>query len=226
MRLRTEPFVIQSDRWPKSGRVILAQHDSESVVVYQAYRPLIGHFAAKHGYFGEGFSLSRMTWIKPNFLWMMYRSGWGTKAGQEVILAIRLARSAFEEILGQAVHAIYNPQACDSHDEWKQASARSNVRLQWDPDHGPSGVRLERRAMQLGLRGPVVKKYARDWILDIEDISEFVQQQRQVLAAKNRDQLLTPSETVFRVADASLARRLGLDHGSGGSVGEQRGPTA
>ncbi|WP_141653813.1 DUF4291 family protein, partial [Erwinia billingiae] len=25
------------------------------------------------------FSMTRMTWIKPSFLWMMYRSGWGMK---------------------------------------------------------------------------------------------------------------------------------------------------
>ncbi|WP_216092858.1 DUF4291 family protein [Candidatus Marithrix sp. Canyon 246] len=26
-----------------------------------------------------------MTWIKTNFLWMMYRSEWGTKQGQETV---------------------------------------------------------------------------------------------------------------------------------------------
>ena len=83
-KLRTEPYVAQTERWPKSGRHILAQFDDASVVVYQAYRPSIGRHAAEHGYFGGDFSLSRMSWIKPNFLWMMYRSGWGTKEGQEV----------------------------------------------------------------------------------------------------------------------------------------------
>jgi hypothetical protein len=75
MDLITEPYLAQQARWPASGRHILAQFDVESVVVYQAYRPAIGHFAARHGYFGGGFSLGRMSWIKPNFLWMMYRSG-------------------------------------------------------------------------------------------------------------------------------------------------------
>jgi Domain of unknown function (DUF4291) len=51
-----------------------------------------------------------MTWIKPNFLWMMYRSGWGRKEGQEVTLAIRIKRSAFDEILSQAVHSKYTPE--------------------------------------------------------------------------------------------------------------------
>jgi Domain of unknown function (DUF4291) len=42
--------------------------------------------------------------MKPNFLWMMFRSGWGMKEGQETILAIWLKRSAFDTLLEQAVH--------------------------------------------------------------------------------------------------------------------------
>src|SRR3974390_3276628 len=99
MNLLTEPYLVQNARLPKTGRHILAQFDDESVIVYQAYRPAIGHFAAQHGYFGGEFSLNRMSWIKPNFLWMTYRSGWGTKEGQEVTLAVRLRRAAFDEIL-------------------------------------------------------------------------------------------------------------------------------
>ena len=60
------------------------KQNSEGVIVYQAYRPSIGTYAVEHGHFGGEFSYSRMSWIKTNFLWMMYRSGWGTKPGQEV----------------------------------------------------------------------------------------------------------------------------------------------
>src|SRR3954453_4563777 len=105
MRLQTEPHLEQRRRWPASGRHILAQFDDESVVVYQAYRPDIGHFAARHGYFGGGFSMGRMTWMKPNFLSMMYSSCWGTKGGYEVTLAARLKRDVFDEILRSAVHS-------------------------------------------------------------------------------------------------------------------------
>src|SRR5215475_10258164 len=107
MKLNVVPYLEQLDRWPKFGRHILAQFDDEAVVVYQAYRPQIGRFAAEHGYFGGAFSLDRMSWIKPNFLWMMYRSGWGTKEGQEIILAIWLRRSAFAAILKEAVHSTF-----------------------------------------------------------------------------------------------------------------------
>jgi hypothetical protein len=40
-----------------------------------------------------------MSWIKPGFLWMMYRSGWGTKSGQQVVLAVRLPREFFDHLL-------------------------------------------------------------------------------------------------------------------------------
>lgn len=80
--LITESYASQRLRWPQAGRHILAQFDDDSIVVYQAYRPAIGRFAAAHGYFGGEFSYLRMSWIKSNFLWMMYRSGWGTKPGQ------------------------------------------------------------------------------------------------------------------------------------------------
>src|SRR4051794_17706264 len=109
MKLITEPYLAHKARWPRSGRHILAQFDDESVVVYQAYNPAIGRWAARHGHFGGEFKLSQMSWIKPNFLWMMYRSGWGTKENQEVTLAIRLRRDAFGEILSLAVHSSHNP---------------------------------------------------------------------------------------------------------------------
>ena len=153
MNVKPERYLAQKARWPQEGRVILAQYDLDSVVVYQAYRPAIGHFAAQHGYFGGEFKLTRMTWIKPNFLWMMYRSGWGTKPGQEVILAVRLQRSAFDTILAQAVHSSYVSDIYGTKEEWKAAVDRSDVRLQWDPDHSPTGGKLTRRAIQLGLRG-------------------------------------------------------------------------
>src|SRR6201991_2272739 len=103
MKLITEPYLQQSARWPTRGQHILAQFDETSIVVYQAYNPSIGLFAAANKYFGGEFKLSRMGWRRTNFLWMMYRSGWGTKEGQEVTLAITIWRDSFDSILARAV---------------------------------------------------------------------------------------------------------------------------
>ncbi|MEH2075081.1 MAG: DUF4291 domain-containing protein [Nostoc sp.] len=209
MRLITEPYLTQVSNWPKNGRHILAQYDDHSIVVYQAYRPAIGNFAATYGYFGGEFSFDRMSWIKPNFLWMMYRSGWGTENGQEVVLAIWLKRSAIEEILRTAVHSSHVPELYLDKSGWQSALKRSQVRLQWDPDHHPTGTKLERRAIQLGLRGEVLAAYAKDWIVNIEDISDFVQKQRQNIKSDCAE-LITPQEKVYSVFDRETQAKLGL----------------
>jgi hypothetical protein len=210
MNLTTEPYLSQTARWPKSGQVILANYDTDSIVVYQAYNPAIGHFATTHQYFGGDFKLSRMTWLKPNFLWMMYRSGWGTKKDQEITLAIRLKRSAFDQILAQAVHSTYIPELYETQKNWSKAIQTSDVRLQWDPDHSPTGGKLTRRAIQLGLQGDAARCYAQDWIVSIEDISAFVAEQHQHVIAGNYDELLTPNETIYAVENCDVADRLQL----------------
>ena len=210
MNLITEPYLTQKECWPRDGRVILAQYTADSILVYQAYRPSIGHFAAQHGYFGGDFRLTRMSWIKPNFLWMMYRSGWGQKEGQEVILAIRLKREAFDTILAQAVVSKYVPNLYPSQKDWKRALKTSNVRLQWDPDHSPTGGKLKRRAIQLGLRGEALVHYSKEWIIEITDISAFVAQQRQYALSQDYDQLVLPKEEIYPVDNSETAQRLGL----------------
>jgi hypothetical protein len=209
MNLLTEPYLVQTARLPKSGRHVVAQFDDESVIVYQAYRHAIGHFAAQHGYFGGEFSLNRMSWIKSNFLWMMYRSGWASKEGQEVVLAVRLKRTAFDEILRRAVHSTYVPEVYGNEAAWKAAVARSDVRLQFDPDHTPSGAPIDRRAIQLGLRGEVLARYAKEWLLGVEDVSDFVREQSQH-ARSPYARLVTPKEEVYPVHDPEVATRLGL----------------
>ncbi len=212
MKLITELYSKQVTNWPQSGKHILGHYDDSSFVVYQAYNTEIGHYAASHNSFGGSFKFERMSWIKPNFLWMMYRCGWGTKNDQQVVLAVSLRRSAFESILAQAVHSTFVPELYASETAWKQALASSEVRLQWDPDHDPSGAKVERRALQLGLRGETLAHYAKDWIVDIEDISAFVKQQREHASTSPYTQLVMPKEVVYPIHDVELATRLGLTH--------------
>jgi Domain of unknown function (DUF4291) len=150
-----------------------------------------------------------MSWIKPNLLWMMYRSGWGTKSGQEITVAVHLRREAFDAILAEAVHSAYDAEVYESEAAWKGRLTCSEVRLQWDPDHVPNGAKVDRRAIQLGLRRDYLRRYGGEWIVAIEDISGFVEEQRARLRAGSLDDLLTPAEDVYPVADAAVAIRLG-----------------
>jgi hypothetical protein len=208
MNLATELHSEQSARWPRDGRHILAHHDSETIIVYQAFQPSIGDYAIKHGVFG--FSYSRMSWIKPNFLWMMYRSGWGTKENQETTLALRLRRKFFDSILAEAVASSFGQSDLADQGEWKAALETSDVRLQWDPDHGPNGNALARRALQLGLRGSVLAEYGKRELLEVIDMTEFVAAQREVLASGGIIQLQTPREDIYQPSE-DIKRRLKMD---------------
>lgn len=211
MKLKIKPYKEQLKEWPQSGHHIMAQYDDERVIVYQSYRSAIGDFAFKNQFFGGPFKLTRMTWIKPNFLWMMYRNGWGTKEGQEVVLAIHLKREAFERYLSKAVYSNYQEDIYRTREAWQEAVQHSNIRLQWDPDHDPYGAKLERRAIQLGIRNEEIISYAKDDILEIEDISDFVAEQYQHVLANNLDALLIPEEHPYIPKDIETAKRLRID---------------
>jgi hypothetical protein len=208
--LALQQYAEQVKLWPQSGRHILAQFDDQTILVYQAYHPIIGLYAIEHGRFGGSFSLSRMTWIKPNFLWMMYRSGWGTKANQEMTLALRLRRSFFDSILAAAVPSTWDPEIYPCDEEWSKAVASSSVRLQWDPDHTPDGSKADRRAIQLGLRGDMLEQFATRELMEVIDLSALVATQRSRLDSTGLADLSTPTERVYRPANLELCSRLKL----------------
>ncbi len=66
------------------------------------------------------------------------------------------------------------------------------------------GQKLERRAIQLGLRGEILQNYSRDWIIKIEDITEFVQQQRSNRESNKWINLITPTENVAPVDNSEI----------------------
>ncbi len=196
-RLRTAPWREQVRGWPEQGRHLMAQYDDASIVVYQAYRAEIADAAVREQRFVAPFSLDRMSWVKPNFLWMTYRCGWATKPDQERVLAVRLPRPAFDSLLAEAVPSSHDPARWPDHDGWRAAVAGSDVRLQWDPDHDPHGNPLPRRAIQLGLRRAVLRRYALEWPLEIEDVTGFVAEQRELLESGRTDELLVPVEEPY-----------------------------
>ena len=194
-----ELHAVQVRRWPAQGEQVLAHFDAHSIVVYQAWRPSTGCHAIAHGRLGgPDFSFDRMSWIKPNFLWMMYRSGWATKPGQEVTLGLRIRRQFFDRLLRHAVESSFDPARRASHADWKTAVETSDVRLQWDPDHAPDGTKLARRAVQLGLRGDALKSLATTELLEVIDMRPFVDAQRvHAFAGAPWSELRTPVEDVY-----------------------------
>lgn len=154
---------------------IRAVFDERTIRVYQAFSPEIAEEAVRNGTFGGRFSLNRMTWIKPSFLWMMYRCGWAQKTGQERVLAIDIKRSGFDFAVENAVASTKTASGLPES-EWKQRVAQSDIRVQWDPEKDIFGNSLPYRSIQLGLRGQAVRDYVNDWIEKITDITEYVKE--------------------------------------------------
>lgn len=181
------------------NKEIRAFYTEDTVRVYQAYNKVIADEAVKNGTFGSSFKLDRMTWIKLSFLWMMYRCGWGTKENQEHILAIDIKREAFDYIVQNAVISTYDDNMGISHEEWKEQIKTSEIRCQWDPERDLFGNPLKYRSIQLGLRGAAVQKYVNDWIVSIEDITEYVMKLREQKSRGMDINSLLPTERIYSV---------------------------
>ncbi len=115
-----------------------------------------------------------MTWIKPSFLWMMYRCGWATKPGQERVLAVRITREGFESALRESCLSHFERDLYADAAAWREKSRSSPVRVQWDPERTPEGRALPWRSLQVGLGGSAVHRYVDKWIVGVEDITEKV----------------------------------------------------
>ncbi|MFD0279243.1 DUF4291 domain-containing protein [Kitasatospora sp. NPDC127111] len=190
---------------PKHG--IRAVHTAATITVYQAYPPEIGVPAARDGRFPSAWKRDRMTWIKPSFLWMMYRCGWATKEGQETVLAVEIAREGFEWALRHSCLSHYEPVLHTDRASWKRQLRQAPARIQWDPERDLSLRPLPHRSLQLGLSGEAARRYADEWIRGITDVTPQVRE----LHALMRDGDLTaaerllPQETPYPIEGALLA---------------------
>lgn len=155
-------------------REIRAVFDDKTIRVYQAYSHAIADAALRHGTFVGPFKTKRMTWIKPSFFWMMYRSDWGSKAGQERILSIDITREGFEWALAHSCLSHFDPQVHRNPSEWLRELRLSTVRIQWDPERDRALHRLPYRTLQMGLSGQAVASYLSEWIVRIQDITDAV----------------------------------------------------
>jgi hypothetical protein len=196
-----EPSVEQEPKYR-----IRARHTEDTVTVYQAYRPKIGNAAARNGRFPSAWSRERMTWIKPSFLWMMYRCGWATKEGQETVLAVEITREGFEWALRNACLSHYVPALHGDQDAWKRQLKRSPARVQWDPERDLHLDPLPHRSLQLGLAGEATIRYADEWITGIQDVTPLARRIHAHVRAGELDlaKALLPRERPYPVADDVL----------------------
>ncbi|MFG2127975.1 DUF4291 domain-containing protein [Streptomyces sp. NPDC048751] len=192
-------------------REIRAVHTDTTVTVYQAYSPELGLPAAREGRFPTAWKRDRMTWIKPSFLWMMYRCGWGAKAGQETVLAVEITRDGFEWALRNACLSSYVRGVHPDRATWQRQLKRAPARVQWDPERDLRLRSLPHRSLQLGLSGEAVRRYADEWTVGITDVTPLA---RAIHAHVDNGDLdaatrLLPQERPYPVANEFLAHLRG-----------------
>ena len=150
---------------------IRADYDAQTITVYQAYSRAIAQPALQAQKFVAPFSMSRMTWIKPSFLWLMERSNWAQKSGQECMLAIRMRRSGWDEALSRGVLTGFQAAVHQNLPSWNERFANALVHVQWDPERSIRGADLGYNSIQAGLSRHLIEKYVDDWIVEIRDVT-------------------------------------------------------
>ncbi|MFD3920572.1 DUF4291 domain-containing protein [Streptomyces sp. NPDC058595] len=156
---------------PEPRHRIRALHTASTITVHQAYPPAIGLPTARDGRFPGTWKRDRMTWIKPSFLWMMYRCGWAMKEGQETVLAVEITREGFEWALRHACLSHYDRDVHPDRGSWQRELKRSPARVQWDPERDVRLEALPYRSLQLGLSGEAARRYADEWIVSVRDVT-------------------------------------------------------
>ncbi|MFJ7626123.1 DUF4291 domain-containing protein [Streptomyces sp. NPDC097595] len=178
---------------------IRALHTGETVTVYQAYTPSLGLPAARDGRFPAAWKRDRMTWIKPSFLWMMYRCGWGTKEGQETVLAVEITREGFDWALAHAELSHYESGVHPDRATWQRDLRRAPARVQWDPERDLHLNRLPYRSLQLGLSGEAARRYADEWTVSVRDVTPLAREIHALVRAGGTEaaSALLPDERVY-----------------------------
>jgi hypothetical protein len=178
-------------------RQIRADFDASTIVVYQAYPRAIADAALAAGTFVAPFSFGRMTWIKPSLLWLMHRSNWARKAGQERILAVRISRAGWELALSEAV-LTSDPDL-----------ARARVHVQWDPERSLRGAALNHYSIQVGIGRELIRAYAEEWVTGLTDLTPTVHKVAALVRGgrAGEAQRLLPAQRPFPL-DPALARRI------------------
>ncbi|MET8781410.1 DUF4291 domain-containing protein [Streptomyces sp. NPDC004589] len=188
-------------------RGIRALHTASTITVYQAYSPEIGMPAIRQGRFPAAWKRDRMTWIKPSFLWMMYRCGWGTKPGQETVLAVEITREGFEWALRNACLSSYVRGLHSDRSTWQRRLKRASARVQWDPERDLHLQPLPYRSLQLGLSGEAVRRHADEWTVSINDVTPLAREIHALVSSGDPDSAtrLLPKERPYPAEDELMA---------------------
>jgi hypothetical protein len=154
-------------------RQVRAVYTPETITVYQSYPVPIALAAARAGRFVPPFKRDRMSWLRPSFMWMMYRCRWATADGQDRVLAVEMTREGFEWALAHSCLGQYDHTFHPDREQWTQALKESPVRIQWEPERSLALTPLPYRSLQVGLGVDVIDKFVQEWTVGITDVTHL-----------------------------------------------------
>mmetsp|Transcript_4466 Transcript_4466/g.8582 ORF Transcript_4466/g.8582 Transcript_4466/m.8582 type:complete len:414 (+) Transcript_4466:71-1312(+) len=201
-------------------QVFEAEWDGEGVYLYQAFSNAIADYAiAHHRLGGANFKTDRMTWVKPSFGWMLYRSDYGGLDGrahsrdQARVLKVKISHSDLAQLLSGC--------ACGDDDTGGGGGGGKKARVQWDPGRdlfepgsGAGGKKEprempRRRAIQIGLSHEFSRKYVAS-ALSIEDVTGLAHAVGRAHRAKSKNKSLNAAKAI-KEAITSLLPRLPIE---------------
>lgn len=189
---------------PASG----SDDNDDLITVYQAYNAAIATAACAAQKLDASplFKLTRMTWIKPSWCWMMYRAGYSYKdANQARILALRMRKGDLWTLLRTAeltTHAPRSPPGTSAPSAGPDASPSDasgadaaeatrttdtekpksgKVKVQWDPERDTRLEKLDYRSIQIGIPAGMAARWISEWIVDITDVTGTARDLKKVL---------------------------------------------
>ena len=191
---------------------IRADYNDRTIAVYAAFDASIADVAVSQQKLLSPFSYQRMTWIKPSFLWLMYRSEWGKRPGMERILRIWVNRTDWDKALEEAILTTPEKHVYPDAKKWRKMLDKARIRVQWDPERDVKNQRLEFKSIQVGITAALSEQYAKRWITKIEDCTELTRSIRTCVYQRDfhAAEKLLPAEKNYLVNDR-IAHALGMD---------------
>lgn len=184
---------------------IRALFDEKNIAVYAAFGDSIAIPALKNQQLLPPFVYNRMTWVKPSFLWMLYRSDWGNRASMTRILRIWIKRSHWDAALQEAILTTPVATVYPNKKKWRTQLEKTRVRVQWDPERSITNKKLAIKSIQLGITAKLSEQYAKQWITKIEEVTSMAHRINNLLLAGKVQEAekLLPQERIYPTPAAS-----------------------
>lgn len=193
-------------------REIRAYYTNDFIRVYQAFNSSIAESAVySQRFIPPYFKIQRATWLKPSFMWMMYRCGWATKENQERVLAVDITHEGFQWALSNSCLSHFDKEVYSTQSEWEKNKAGAPVVIQWDPERDIFLNKLAFKTIQIGLLPDASLLYITKWIVKISDITESVKQIKHLIDVGKLSEIFShlPVEQPYPVP-TDIGRKIGI----------------